>query len=390
MSTDNLFETIKIEIMNQRWRRLEKEMDSLGLDVVLIYGKGIITQYGNLYYFGGYYPILRHGFVIKIKGQEPIAYYNTRADYYLAKEKGTIQDVRYVGTGDVIQAEDPLLVEIANVINASSPNKVSIVGLKENMNIKQYEYLMNHIKGEIVDGTGMLAKIKTFKSQEEIEMVKNSFKLAEKSYAAFETAIKPGKTCSEIAGEVERIARGNGAIDTLVFIEEGPFFLRKPTKKAISDNALLTCYVELIDENGYWVEKGGLIAVGDISNEMKELADACVLAMEEVKKTIKQGITVGDIAKAIHLHIDHLDVKIGIWHGHGVGVDHDLPVISDNGTDRIEEGMVLSVHPNFANTTEEFGASIADVFIVTNDGAESLSKLPYMTYLSQKESGRIG
>ena len=132
------------------------------------------------------------------------------------------------------------------------------------------------------------------------------------------------------------------------------------------------------------------IAVGDISNEMKELADACVLAMEEVKKTIKPGITVGDIAKAIHLHIDHLDVKIGIWHGHGVGVDHDLPVISDNGTDRIEEGMVLSVHPNFANTTEEFGASIADVFIVTKEGAESLSKLPYMTYLSQKESERIG
>ena len=172
MSTVKSIETIKKEIMNQRWERLEKEMDKLDLDVVLIYGKGIITQYGNLYYFGGYYPILRHGFVIKIKGREPIAYYNTRADYYLAKEKGTIQDVRYVGTGDVIQAEDPLLVEISNVVNSTSPNKVSIVGLKENMNIKQYEYLMNHIKGEVVDGTEMLAKIKTSKSQEEIEMVR--------------------------------------------------------------------------------------------------------------------------------------------------------------------------------------------------------------------------
>ena len=176
----------------------------------------------------------------------------------------------------------------------------------------------------------------------------------------------------------------------LVFIEEGPFFLRKPTKKVISENALVTCYVELIDENGYWVEKGGLIAVGDINDEMKELAVACVQAMEEVKKTIKPGKTVGDIADAIHQHIDHLDVNIGIWHGHGVGVDHDLPVISDNGTDVLEEGMVISVHPNFANAKEEFGASIADVFIVTKDGAESLSKLPYMTYLSQKESEIIG
>ncbi len=249
---------------------------------------------------------------------------------------------------------------------------------------------MNHIKGEIVDGTGMLAKIKSYKSQEEIEMVKNSFSLAEKSFAAFKEVIQPGKTCTEIAGEVEKIARGNGAIDTLVFIEEGPFFLRKPTKKVISENALITCYVELIDENGYWVEKGGLIAVGNISDEMKELADACVQAMEQVKKTIKPGKTVGDIADAIHKQIDHLNVNIGIWHGHGVGVDHDLPVISDNGTEVLEEGMVLSVHPNFANAKEEFGASIADVFIVTKDGAESLSKLPYMTYLSQRESERIG
>ncbi|WP_223881821.1 M24 family metallopeptidase [Niallia endozanthoxylica] len=390
MSTTNSIDIIKSEIMNQRWKKLENEMETLDLDIVLIYGKGIITQYGNLYYFGGYYPILRHGFVIKIKGQQPIAYYNTRADYYLAKEKGTIKDVRFVGTGDVIQAEDPLLVELANVINAASPKKVSIVGLKENMNIKQYEFLMNHIKGEIVDGTGMVAKIKSYKSPEEMEMVKNSFVLAEKSYAAFEEVIQPGKTCAEIAGEIERIARGNGAIDTLIFIEEGPFFLRKPTKKVISENALVTCYVELIDENGYWVEKGGLIAVGNLSNEMRELADACVQAMEEVKKTIKPGITVGEIAYAINKQIAHLDVKIGIWHGHGVGVDHDIPVISDNGTDVIEEGMVLSVHPNFANAKEEFGASIADVFIVTKDGAESLSKLPYMTYLSQKESESIG
>ena len=390
MSTVNSIEMMKSEILNQRWRRLEKEMEQLDLDVVVIYGKGIITQYGNLYYFGGYYPILRHGFVIKIKGQEPIAYYNTRADYYLAKEKGTIQDVRYVGTGDVIHAEDPLLVEIVNEINRFSPNKVSIVGLKENMNIKQYEFLMNHLKGKVVDGTAMMAKIKTIKSQEEIELIKHSFELAEKSFAAFEEALQPGKTCAEIAAEVERVARGHGAIDTLIFIEEGPYFLRKPTNKVISENALVTCYVELIDENGYWVEKGGLFAVGNINEEMRELADACVQAMEDVKKTIKPGIAVGEIAKAIRQHIDHLDVKIGIWHGHGVGVDHDLPIISDNGTDLVEEGMVLSVHPNFANSTEEIGASIADVFIVTEEGAQSLSKLPYLTYLSQKESERIG
>ena len=44
--------------------------------------------------------------------------------------------------------------------------------------------------------------------------------------------------------------------------------------------------------------------------------------------------------------------------------------------------MVISVHPSFANEDETIGASIADVFLIHEDHAESLSLRSYdITYL---------
>lgn len=249
--------------------------------------------------------------------------------------------------------------------------------VESQMTYEQNLFFKRKIHAETIDATAMVARIKAIKSKQEQVGIRQAFTLAEKSYLVFKDAIRPGKTCAEIASEVERVARGGGAIDTLVFIEEGPYFLRKPTLKRLSDSGLITAYVELIDANGYWVEKAGLFALGEPSTEALKIAEACVSAMEEVKRTIRPGISVGVVADAIHKHTDHINVKMGIWHGHGIGIDHDLPIITDNGDELLEEGMVISVHPNFADADEKVGASIADVFIVRKDGAESLSKISY-------------
>lgn len=365
------------EITQARRASLYRAMEEAGLDVILIYGKGIITQYGYLHYFGGYYPVLRPGFLIFARDREPVAFYSTRADCYLAKEMGTIEDTRFTGMGDVIHSENQLLGDVVQAIHKCKPAKVGVVGLYSQLSYEQHQYFKREIRAEVLDATGLAAEIKAIKSPLEQEGIRESFALAEKSFQAFGDAIRGGGTRAEIAAEVERVARGGGAIDTLVFIEQGPYFLRKPILKPLEKSGLITAYVELIDASGYWVEKAGLFVLGELSAEEKEIGEACVAAMEEVKRTIRPGITVADIADAIHKHTDRLEVQMGIWHGHGIGVDHDIPIIADHGTEVLKPGMVLSVHPNFADRHEGIGASIADVFIIHEDGAESLSRLPY-------------
>lgn len=364
-------------IMEYRWKKLDQEMLKNGYDVLVVYGKGLITQYGNLFYLGGYYPIARLGFVIYARGRQPIAYYNTRADCYLAKEMGTIEDVRFAGTGDVVNSEKELFHEVCTAVNRFKAKKVGVVGLKSQMSFEQHEFIVDSIEAKVEDATAVMAKIKSIKTELEVDMIRRSFALAEKSFLAFKEGIRPGRSFAEIAGEVERVARGNGALDTIVLLDQGAYYLRKPTRKLLGDTGLVTAYAELIDENGYWVEKGGLFVLGNPPERTMEIANSCVSVMKEVKQTLRAGKTVGEIADVIHKHTDHLHVKMGLWHGHGVGMDHDMPIIADNSNVVLEEGMVISMHPNFSDVDETIGASIGDVFVVSKTGAESLSKIPY-------------
>jgi Xaa-Pro aminopeptidase len=70
------------------------------------------------------------------------------------------------------------------------------------------------------------------------------------------------------------------------------------------------------------------------------------------------------------------DLRTGLWHGHGVGVDHDLPVVTAGDETPLEPGMVLAVHPNYATADERYGASTVSTYVVTDEGPERLSGIP--------------
>lgn len=370
------------DLVQKRFDLLEENMERENLDAVIVYGRGMVTHYGYLYYFANYYPILRPGFVIKVKGEEPIAFYTTRADYYLAKERGSIEDVRYAGIGDVVDSKNGVLEQISSLLNEKNLNNIGICGLNSIMTYDEASFFKNRLNANVIDITNMIQQMKAIKFSEEHSQVRETFEIAELSFAEFEKHIAGGKHPAQIAAEVDKVARAHGSISTLIFLEEGPYFLRKPTLTPLSNSGLLTAYAEIVGPNGCWVEKGGLFALGELTDEEKAIGNACVEAMYAVKEAIQPGIRVAELAKIINEKVKHLNVKQGIWHGHGVGVDHDAPIIREDSDAVIEPGMVISVHPNFSNQEETIGASLADVFLIHEDGAESLSKRSYdITYL---------
>ncbi|EMR06590.1 aminopeptidase [Bhargavaea cecembensis DSE10] len=369
-------------VVQKRFDLLEKRMEQENLDAVIVYGRGMVTQYGYLYYFANYYPILRPGFVIKVKGEEPIAFYTTRADYYLAKERGSIEDVRYAGIGDVVDSKNGIMEQISSLLNEKELENIGICGLNSLMSYAEASYFKENLKGNVIDGTNLIQEMKAVKFEEEHEQVRETFEIAELSFAEFEKHIAGGKTPAEIAAEVDKVARAHGSISTLIFLEDGPYFLRKPTLTPLRQSGLLTAFAEIVGPNGSWVEKGGLFALGKLTKEEEEIGNACVAAMYAVKEAIRPGIKVSELARIITEKTEHLNVNPGIWHGHGVGVDHDSPIIREDSDAVIEPGMVISVHPNFSNQEETIGASLADVFLIHEDRAESLSKRSYdITYL---------
>ena len=104
-----------------------------------------------------------------------------------------------------------------------------------------------------------------------------------------------------------------------------------------------------------------------------ELAEATRAAAAAAEAALRPGRTAGEVAAAIDAVVERHDLRAGIWHGHGVGVDHDLPVVTAGDRTVLLERMAISVHPNFSTADETLGASVADTYVVRDGTPERLS-----------------
>jgi Xaa-Pro aminopeptidase len=139
---------------------------------------------------------------------------------------------------------------------------------------------------------------------------------------------------------------------------------------------LASIYVEIVGPTGYWVEVGGLVALGDPPPRQMEVAGAALEAARNAEQQLRPGATAGDVARAIDGVAAAHGLHAGLWHGHGVGIDHDGPVITAADETPLAPGMVLAVHPNFSTADERYGASAVDTYVITADGFRRLSAVP--------------
>src|SRR5205823_14196745 len=127
----------------------------------------------------------------------------------------------------------------------------------------------------------------------------------------------------------------------------------------------------------YWVELGVLASLGRLSPERERLARDVHRAAAAARAKLVAGATAGDVARAVDATAREGEYRSGIWHGHGVGVDHDLPVLTASDETLLRPSMAIAVHPNFATQDEEVGASVADTYLVRPTGPpRRLSTLP--------------
>ena len=131
----------------------------------------------------------------------------------------------------------------------------------------------------------------------------------------------------------------------------------------------MTIYVEIVGPSGYWVEVGGTVALGEPEPEALRVAAAATEAARRAEEHLRPGARAGDVARAIDAVASVHGLHAGLWHGHGVGVDHDGPVITASDETPLAAGMVIAVHPNFSTADERHGASSVDTYIITETGA---------------------
>ena len=353
-------------------------MADQGVDCLVVSGRGLISQYGYLEYLIGFCPVVRLGYAVILPNREPVVVMSTRSDAYFARQASGFE-VRVAGQGDVISDQDSMPGVIEEILREqhATPRDLGIVGLGHIVASADADALRRMLPdARVTDATRLLNDLKTLTPRAAGGGGRAAGEVADAGFQAFMHHAEAGVGGWELYGEMERAVRRLGAREVLVFIGTGPYFLHRPHVDPLLDGDLVTVYLESTGPNGYWVERAGLFTVGQVGDRKREYAETCLRAHRAAQEAIAVGNTASDVALALEAETTPLGALPGIWHGHGVGVDHDTPVITSGDTTPIREGMVIAVHPNLTDPEETVGASVADTYIVTPSGAEAISRIP--------------
>lgn len=361
----------------RRQEALASEMAAAGLDLLVAAGRGLLTQYGYVYYLAGYCPVIRPAAVIMPAGEAPILAVSTGSDIPLAAPVSPIADVRIAAPGNDGSGMSALaaLIRDVAVAHGSSASRIGVVGLEEIISADEFARWQRALpKAAFVPASGLLLGLKAIKSEVELAEMRKAAAVADEGLQALLAALRRGATLRAATGACEACLRTGGAQEILVYCSPGPHFLHRPFAEMPRDGDLLSVFVELSNEAGYWVELARLIAVGRLDDARRRVAESCAGAMAVAENAIVPGTTAGAAYAAIAREIGRQGLTSGLLYGHGVGVDHDLPLIGQDEATEIRAGMTIALHPHIIDAAGDAGGSLCDTFIVGDAGARPLSR----------------
>lgn len=351
-------------------------MAGAGLDLLVLAGRGTIGQFGYVVYVCGYTPLLRTSYALLPEDGEPILFVPSRSDEALVRERGLIEDVRSSGEADAVRGV-PMARAVAEEVRRRSPRRVGLAGLGQVVPVADYLVFQGELGGiELVDATALVAGVKARKEPWELEQVRAAIALAESGYRAAPELLREGARAQAVVAEVERMLRAGGATEVLVFVDSAVHFVRRATDTVLRRGGLVTVLVEAANEEGFWVEVGGLFVFGEPSPRARAVADACYRGLATIGDVVAGGVPVVRAVAALEELAETERLRLGLGLGHGIGVDQDLPSLHRDETAVFEEGQVLSVHPNYVDEAAGIGGVVADAFHVTAAGCQRLSSLP--------------
>ena len=207
----------------------------------------------------------------------------------------------------------------------------------------------------------------TYKSREEVELIRESSLLVGKTLGELAKHIKPGVSTLHLDRIAEEYIRAHGGIpafkDYDAHFGESPFPYSlctsvneevvhgMPSQHRIlkeGDIISVDCGVLM---NDYYGDSAYTFAVGEISEKKRRLMEVTKASLYQGLEKAVAGNRMGEISHAIQRHAESFGFSIvREMVGHGLGKElHEAPEVPNYGRRRsgmrLKEGMVLAIEP---------------------------------------------
>ncbi|HHY73079.1 MAG TPA: aminopeptidase P family protein [Bacillus bacterium] len=298
-----------------------------------------------------------------------------------------ITDFRYVEQAkkqvigfEIVQHKDPIHEEVARLVKELGIQKLGFE--QDEMTYGTYKLYEKAVSAEMVPTSGMVEKLRLIKSNEELQTLKEAAAIADQAFEHILNFIKPGVTELSISNELEFFMRKQGAASSSFDIIVASGYRSALPHGVASDKVIQTGELVTLDfgayYKGYCSDITRTVAVGEISEELKNIYEIVLEAQRRGMNGIKAGMT-GKQADA--LTRDYITEKgfgdyFGHSTGHGIGLDiHEGPALSVKSNTILEAGMVVTVEPGIY-LQGIGGVRIEDDIVIMKAGNVALTHSP--------------
>ena len=199
-----------------------------------------------------------------------------------------------------------------------------------------------------------------YKTEEEIDLIRESSLLVAKTLAEIAGLIKPGITTQALDEIAEEFIRDNGGMpafkgyngfpNTLCVSPNDQVVHGIPNGRALKDGDILSvdCGVVM---NGYYGDSAFTYEVGEVDVQIKQLLKVTKESLYKAIEMAVEGNRVGDIGYAVQKHAESFGYGVvRELVGHGVGKNlHESPEVPNYGRKGkgilLKEGLVIAIEP---------------------------------------------
>ena len=205
---------------------------------------------------------------------------------------------------------------------------------------------------EIIPATGMVEKLRSVKTREEIAKIRQAVHLNEIVFQEVFATLAPGKTERQIALAIESTMRQKGAEEPAfpTIVASGPNGALPhavPTDRCIKEGEPVIIDMGL-KLDGYCADMTRTVILGSPGKKALEVIRLVRKAQQEALKTLRAGITARDADRAARKIITAAGYGKYFGHGlgHGVGLAvHEAPSLNKMRRNKLQQGMVVTIEP---------------------------------------------
>ena len=268
-----------------------------------------------------------------------------------------------------------------DVLGSAKVSRLAVEG--DSLTVADYSFINEKLpRLALAISGGLVETLRQIKDREEIAVLRQAARQAEKAFAVLRATLRPSRTEKELADDLEHQLRLQGAECSSFppIVAAGPRAAlphARPTAEPIGNHDLL-----LVDwgasHKGYKSDLTRVLVTGKISPKLERLYGVVLRAQKRAMAAIRPGKTgreIDEIARGIIADAG-FGKYFGHGLGHGIGLDiHELPRLSVLNEQPLRAGMVVTVEPGIY-LPDWGGIRIEDDVLVTRQGHEVLTSCP--------------